>query len=113
SLQEYHSFTILYTLAAVNSVVVLLLEWLLPKSLSPYHALMEQTDRNPVEKADIFSRLTFSWMGGLMRRGYETYLTEEDLPELPSDDTTAKISAKFGKCWDRQVNTKKNPSLTI
>lgn len=111
--KDHRVYSSLYALAAINSLIVLLLEWLLPKSLSPYHALMEQADRNPVEKADIFSRLTFSWMGGLMRRGYETYLTEEDLPELPSKDTTSKIGSTFESFWDRQVNTKKTPSIAI
>lgn len=110
---SYKVFAIVHSLAAVNGVIILLLEWLLPKSLSPYHALMQQADRNPVEKADIFSRLTFSWMSGLMRRGYETYLTEEDLPELPSQDASSKIIAKFDDYWERQVNKKKLPSLSI
>uniref|UniRef100_A0A060TAR9 ARAD1D22132p n=1 Tax=Blastobotrys adeninivorans TaxID=409370 RepID=A0A060TAR9_BLAAD len=111
--QHYKNHSILYTVALFNGVLILLLEWLLPKAASPYESLLRTTEKNPIEFADIFSRITFSWMTPLMRRGYETYLTEEDLPELPSSDTTSRVTDKFQHYWDIQVNTKSSPSLAI
>ncbi|KAL6934324.1 hypothetical protein ACO0OL_002866 [Hanseniaspora opuntiae] len=40
---------------------------------------------NPYNHADIFFKISFSWMSKLMRLGYEKYLDEDDLYELPSE----------------------------
>lgn len=41
------------------------------------------SDTASVVRANIFSRLTFSWMTPMMRLGKEKYITEEDLWALP------------------------------
>ncbi|CAN6675143.1 metal resistance protein Ycf1p [Trichomonascus vanleenenianus] len=110
---EYLAYTTLYVLSMVNALFVLLMESILPKTKSQYEMLMEQRERNPIETANIFSRLTFNWMSGLMKRGYETFLTEEDLPELPSEDCTEKVAEKFEVNWKKQIDRKKSPSLSI
>lgn len=97
-----------------NSVIVFFLEWLVPKARMPYARLDEYyPNRSPLEMSDIFSKITFAWMTPLMKKGYETFLTAEDLPELPKEDTTAYISSQFAKNWQQQLSSKKNPSLTI
>lgn len=73
----------LYLASTVTALAAFVVEWAIPKPLSPQMALTRQLRQSPLENADIFSRLTFQWMGPLMRRGYDHYLTEEDMPSLP------------------------------
>lgn len=46
---------------------------------------------NPIITANIFSRWTFGWMTPLMKKGALEYITEHDLPNLPSQDESAKL----------------------
>ena len=113
---EFHSgnvSSIVYVLSLVNSVFVLVLEWLIPRSRTAYEALLDEIERNPIEKADVFSRLTFSWMTPLMKKGYEKFLTEDDLPELPTSDATGHVAEEFEKYWQDEVDKKSNPSITL
>lgn len=67
---------------------------------------------NPYDQADIFSRLTFTWMTPLMKRGYEHFLTMTALPPLPSDDRADHCFEEFDRQWRRQCNrTNGGPSL--
>lgn len=70
-------------------------------------------DLSPYEKSNVFTIITFSWMAPLMKLGYKSYLTEEDLPNLPKGVHTEYVSDKFNKYWKQQLRSKKNPSLTI
>ncbi|KAK4252067.1 hypothetical protein C7999DRAFT_37047 [Corynascus novoguineensis] len=92
------------------SVVEFLLEWLWPKKNSSYEALVDE-DECPVEYATVFSLLTFSWMTPLMKYGYSTFLTEEDLWGLAKTDTTKATGDAFEKQWQRELEHRKHPSL--
>lgn len=87
-----------------------LLEWLVPMKKSAYHAIGDD-DECPVEYATVFSILTFSWMTPLMAHGYKKYLTEDDLWNLASRDTTKATGGKFKEAWDYELEHHKNPSL--
>jgi ABC-type multidrug transport system fused ATPase/permease subunit len=89
----------------------LVLEWLVPKRLSDYDALGDD-DECPYEYANVFSVLTFSWMTPLMKRGYKTFLTQDDLWNLRKRDATKETASAFEKAWDRELE-KKHPSLWI
>ncbi|KAI9812228.1 MAG: hypothetical protein M1826_002937 [Phylliscum demangeonii] len=88
-----------------------LLEWLVPKKQSSYHALGDE-DECPVEYATIFSKLSFSWMTPLMKRGYRQFLTEDDLWNLRSSDTARVTGEQFERAWQIELE-KKQPSLWI
>ncbi|KAL2164206.1 hypothetical protein VTH06DRAFT_3422 [Thermothelomyces fergusii] len=92
------------------SVAEFLLEWLWPKKTSAYEALVDE-EECPIEYATIFSRLTFSWMTPLMKYGYSTFLTEEDLWGLAKSDTTKATGDAFEEHWQRELKRRKNPSL--
>ncbi|BGP13132.1 hypothetical protein JCM10213v2_001051 [Rhodosporidiobolus nylandii] len=53
----------------------------------------------PKNRANIFSRLTFSWMTPMMVTGYRKFLTEEDLWALPPDDTVPALSSRLEAAW--------------
>lgn len=104
---------IVHCFILVNSVLIFGFEWLIPKAKSSYESLISESDRSPVETADVFSIITFSWMSPMMKLGYNTYLTEDDLPPLPRNTNTHQASQTFNKHWQQQLSANKNPSLTI
>ncbi|TNY24017.1 hypothetical protein DMC30DRAFT_371993 [Rhodotorula diobovata] len=53
----------------------------------------------PRLRANIFQRLTFSWMTPMMKTGYRKFLTEEDLWALPPDDTARALGDRLEKAW--------------
>ncbi|GAA5821197.1 hypothetical protein JCM3770_005247 [Rhodotorula araucariae] len=53
----------------------------------------------PRLRANIFQRLTFSWMTPMMMAGYRKFLTEEDLWALPPDDTAYALGQRLEKAW--------------
>lgn len=88
-----------------------ILEWLIPKRMSDYDMLGDD-DECPYEYADIFSVLTFGWMTPLMKRGYNTFLTQDDLWNLRKRDSTRHTSESFEKSWANEME-KKHPSLWL
>ncbi|KXT17553.1 hypothetical protein AC579_6187 [Pseudocercospora musae] len=92
-------------------VAEFVLEWLVPKKVSAYDALGDE-DECPLEYADIFSCLTFSWMTPMMKYGYKEYLTQDDLWNLRKGDNTRATAEQFNEEWERQLE-KKKPSLWI
>ncbi|ANZ77064.1 BA75_04186T0 [Komagataella pastoris] len=68
---------------------------------------------SPFDTANVFSRITFQWMSGLMKKGHESFLGEEDLPPLPKYLQAKMTSEKFSYNWTHQLRTKKDQlSLT-
>ncbi|SPQ22876.1 ebef6632-866d-439f-84cd-3a4a4182fd09 [Thermothielavioides terrestris] len=92
------------------SAVEFFFEWLWPKKNSTYEALVDE-EECPAEYATVFSLLTFSWMTPLMKFGYSTFLTEEDLWGLPKKDTTKATGDAFEKSWAYELAHHKHPSL--
>lgn len=91
---------------------MLIFEWIVPKFRGYETDLDGISRQSPLENADVFSKMTFSWMSPLMSRGYTTFLTAEDLPELTEENSTKYSSELFAKYWQQQLSSKKNPSLT-
>lgn len=87
------------------------LEYLVPKKQSAYDALGDE-DECPIEYADVFSILTFSWMTPLMKYGYKEYLTQDDLWNLRKRDTTKVTGLMLEETWTEEL-AKKRPSLWI
>ena len=87
------------------------LEYLVPKKQSAYDALGDE-DECPIEYADIFSVLTFSWMTPMMKYGYKQYLTQDDMWNLRKRDTTKVTGTILEETWADELE-KKRPSLWI
>ena len=47
---------------------------------------------------NVFARLTFSWLDGLLDTGYTRALQLGDVPELPSEATCESVSENFQVC---------------
>lgn len=94
----------LYLGSTVIALAMFIVEWAVPKPLSPQMALARQMRQSPLENADIFSRLTFQWMGPLMRQGYDHYLTEEDMPPLPKGYGAGDSYDDLESEWDKKPN---------
>ncbi|KAH7122420.1 multidrug resistance-associated protein 1 [Dendryphion nanum] len=110
----YHEHVVYFAIFVASvalAAIEFTLEWLIPKRLSDYDALGDD-DECPFEYADIFSVLTFSWMTPLMKRGYKTFLTQDDLWNLRKRDTTQATATAFTLAWGYELE-KKHPSLWV
>lgn len=107
-------YFITYCVGVGLSLVEFLVEWLWPRSVRPdgYDAI-EEEEECPVEYANVFSQLTFSWMTPLMQYGYKVFLTEDDLWSLAKSDQTKTTGTDFDKAWQHQLETRKEPSLWL
>ncbi|GAA6044266.1 hypothetical protein JCM8097_004322 [Rhodosporidiobolus ruineniae] len=56
----------------------------------------------PIVRANIFQRLTFSWMTPMMKAGYKKFLTEEDLWALPSSDSARALGHRLESAWQKR-----------
>ncbi|KAJ1654030.1 hypothetical protein IWQ61_005966 [Dispira simplex] len=82
-----------------------------PKPSHQYMLAGEDLDYDcPEEKANIFSRITFSWMSSLLALGYQRVLTLDDMWDLPRDVQTKPVSDRFQRFWKRE-QSKSKPSL--
>lgn len=88
------------------SFFALLMSWL-PVKPRLYHSIEKE---DPLQDADLFSLITFSWMTPLMKLGHETFLTEDHLPSLPRNFKSSVISKRFDQKWKKQLETT-DPSL--
>ncbi|KAL1650643.1 ATP-binding cassette glutathione S-conjugate transporter ycf1 [Didymella pomorum] len=108
--KEHVAYFAVFTASVGLAAIEFALEWLVQKRLSDYDALGDD-DECPYEYADIFSVLTFGWMTPMMKRGYNTFLTQDDLWNLRQRDSTKHTAAKFEENWGYEVENKKSPSL--
>lgn len=109
--REHIAYFAVFCVSVGLAALEFALEWLVQKRLSDYDALGDD-DECPYEYADIFSVFTFSWMTPMMKRGYKTFLTQDDLWNLRKRDTTRETADLFEKAWDYELE-KKHPSLWL
>ena len=109
--EEQLPYAFTFTVSFGLAVLELALEWLVPKRRSAYDRL-EEEQLSPIEFANVFSVLTFSWVTPMMKYGYHKYLTEDDLWPLRTRDQTGTTSAKFESAWQKELDTN-HPSLWI
>ncbi|XP_053572660.1 cystic fibrosis transmembrane conductance regulator [Bombina bombina] len=68
--------------------------------------------RSPLEKANILSKIFFSWTKPILRKGYRQRLELSDIYQIPTDDSADNLSERLEREWDRELATsKKNPKL--
>ncbi|CUM68582.1 uncharacterized protein PRCAT00006309001 [Priceomyces carsonii] len=95
------SYALLTVFATVTSFLILLMEINFPmQPLVPFNVKVKVS---PVDKANLFSRLTFRWLDALMKKGYMKYLTARDLPPLPKDLKSENTYSRFRHFWDLQT----------
>ncbi|CAK7896814.1 metal resistance protein Ycf1p [[Candida] anglica] len=105
-----HHALALIGLATANALIILLVECYFPPR--PINKLPSKSKVSPYDTANIFSRITFHWMASLMKKGYIQFLTEEDLPTLPSELKSKATTAQFSHYWDKQLaQSTSSPSL--
>ncbi|KAJ2335810.1 hypothetical protein GGH92_007925, partial [Coemansia sp. RSA 2673] len=105
------------------STIALFCAELWPRKLAEY-VLAEDGDedvvsasrfgvRAPVEDANIFSRLTFSWMSPLLKLGRRKQVSEGDLWEIPSNIAPVNIAETFDTNWQYEIDqgAQRSPSL--
>ncbi|CCE80487.1 Piso0_003604 [Millerozyma farinosa CBS 7064] len=100
---NFFAFSILI---ATNTFFVLVLETAFP--FIPVSSFKGIEKVSPFDRANIFSRGTFEWMSGIMKKGYVQYLTQGDLPPLPKGFRSSVTSDAFSKYWNEQTG---KPSL--
>ncbi|KAI9339681.1 P-loop containing nucleoside triphosphate hydrolase protein [Obelidium mucronatum] len=83
---------------------------LLSQSADGVEVSLEGNIESPELYANIFSTLTFHWMDGLMKLGYEKDLEMDDLWALRPIDSARSNSDLFLDMWNTE-RTKKKPSL--
>ncbi|TID23587.1 abc metal ion transporter [Venturia nashicola] len=101
-----------FALVATNlvlAITVFVLELLVPKKQSMYRTICDGNEC-PAEYSNIFSTLAFGWLTPLMKRGYKTYLTMEDLWDLPERNTSKTNGKKFSTTWELEVR-RNSPSV--
>ncbi|EGP85276.1 unnamed protein product [Zymoseptoria tritici ST99CH_1A5] len=114
SQEMFHLHVVYFSVFVANvglAALELVLEWLVPRKVSAYDALGDE-DECPLEYANVFSKLTFSWMTPMMKYGYREFLTQDDLWNLARRDTTRTTAGDFEAAWQQQLE-KKKPSLWI
>ncbi|KAI8318339.1 hypothetical protein GQ54DRAFT_341905 [Martensiomyces pterosporus] len=120
-----HSHRLVWTarFASAASIGMLLCAELWPRKLVEY-VLAEDDDSNaesadrfgvhsPEEDANIFSRLTFSWMSPLLKTGRRKLITQGDLWDLPKRYMPSNVSMQFEANWQHEVDNaaRRTPSL--
>lgn len=104
---------LLYNISCVFNLVlpcmILFAELYFP--VIPLRLTSKRTAISPYDSANVFARISFSWMDNLMKKGYATYLTEDDLPPLPMEIEAGMTSTEFAKQWDSQISQHKRPTL--
>ncbi|EHK47570.1 uncharacterized protein TrAtP1_012305 [Trichoderma atroviride] len=107
-------YFITYTVGVGLTVAEFLVEWLWPRSLdNGYEAILDE-EECPQDYATVFSKLTFSWMTPLMRRGYKIFLTENDLWGLARADQTRNTGVALEEAWKYELKHRPNsPSLWL
>ncbi|KAK9449814.1 P-loop containing nucleoside triphosphate hydrolase protein [Limtongia smithiae] len=72
---------------------------------SQYSAFNDEPNRAMMADAHILSRLTFSYANRLINLGYETVLTEDDLPNAPSEFYSGQSEYAFEDEWRAECDT--------
>lgn len=99
-------FAIITIVSCVNALFILFLEVYFP--LQPMIPFKTAVKTSPYDSANVFSKITFNWMGSLMKKGYVQFLTERDLPPLPKNLKSSNTSNIFNHYWNTQTS---RPSL--
>ncbi|CAK1599824.1 unnamed protein product [Parnassius mnemosyne] len=72
-------------------------------------------DKNPHDKANIFSKTFLWWSFGLFRKGYKQGLTIEDLFQARDSDRSGRLGDRLEEAWQKEIDNARHkdskPSL--
>ncbi|XP_072376501.1 probable multidrug resistance-associated protein lethal(2)03659 isoform X2 [Diabrotica undecimpunctata] len=63
------------------------------------HCRISKRRKNPKETANIFSVLTFAYIGGIYKQAFKKDLEDEDLYEVPKSCNSGRCGDKLEKIW--------------
>ena len=66
---------------------------------------------NTEAEASLFSRLTFSWVSGMLRLGCTRTLRMEDLWALSPEDEAGPLCDRFERGWQASIAAGESPSV--
>ncbi|KAJ2800675.1 hypothetical protein H4R20_003973, partial [Coemansia guatemalensis] len=68
------------------------------------------TAGSPEERANVFSRYTYTWVGSLLQKGYHKQLNLEDIWKLTGQYRPDVVRARFQHNWQKELKSS-SPSL--
>ncbi|KAJ2806213.1 hypothetical protein H4R20_001774, partial [Coemansia guatemalensis] len=68
------------------------------------------TSGSPEERANVFSRYTYTWVGSLLEKGYRQQLQLSDVWKLSGQYRPDVVNKRFQESWQREMSMG-NPSL--
>ncbi|BFZ59390.1 ATP-binding cassette glutathione S-conjugate transporter ycf1 [Saitoella coloradoensis] len=101
--RSWMPYFITYVIGFGLEVFLFGLESFIPKDNLDYHLVDEDEDPSPLVYANIFSKITFSWMTPMMKKGYNTFLTENDLWTTRKEDSTEYLAGRLEYYWDKEL----------
>ncbi|KAJ1916544.1 hypothetical protein H4219_003711 [Mycoemilia scoparia] len=116
---------VLQIILIVLYAAAFVLEVMPRKSSGSYYLLADNEDDSaawdnsnisPEDEANIFSKLTFSWMSPLLSIGYKRPITADDLWPLPKNYLPYMVADQFDDAWNQEIKRAeakggKSPSL--
>ncbi|KAJ2082128.1 hypothetical protein H4R24_001824 [Coemansia sp. RSA 988] len=70
------------------------------------------TSGSPEERANVFSRYTYTWVGSLLQKGYQKQLQLEDIWKLAGQYRPDVAHTQFQKSWQKELKSS-SPSLFL
>lgn len=59
---------------------------------------------NPVERANLCSRLFYCWLNPIFKKGYKKELEVQDLYDVPDEDRSEKLGDRLEKEWRKELS---------
>ncbi|KAK9460193.1 P-loop containing nucleoside triphosphate hydrolase protein [Lipomyces oligophaga] len=101
-LDHFYLFTN-FTISMVATFILFLVSAFTPMPTALYQSLHREIENPPpAESANIFSRLTYTYLTPLMKLAYSDDLTEAELPDLPKIIRTDRVRMSFDQQWEAQ-----------
>lgn len=76
-------------------------------------AALAAAPESPYDTANLYSRISFSWMQPLMALGSVKYLTEADMWALPHGDDAESLGNRFQCAWARHARSARRASRAV
>ena len=66
---------------------------------------------SPLNHANYFSQIFLTWIGPLLKIGYDKPLDEHDLYNTMPDQQSKHLTEELDREWQKELKTSKSPSL--
>ncbi|GAA0148087.1 ATP-binding cassette [Lithospermum erythrorhizon] len=114
SLVSFPSSTVLLVLAIKGStgIVVVSDSEQMDSEIDLYETLLEKSNMSKYATASIVSKAFWIWMGPLLKKGYKSPLTTEDVPTLSPEHKAERMSKLFERNWPKPEEKSNHPVRT-